>query len=237
MTAANNSAKPGPMTFNGTDFSIKLAETPDELRAAQKLRYRVFVQECGAKSNHSTRDTGLECDAYDANFDHLILQDKGLPPDDNVVGTYRLLRSDKATKTCGFYSANEFDLGKISGCGRKSVELGRSCVDARYRNGVAMHLLWNGLADYVTRHDIEILFGVASFHGTNPQAIAHGLSYLHHNCLAPDDLRATAYGGNAITMDVLPNEIIDRAVGVAANSTADKIIPAPWRQSGGRRIY
>ena len=30
-----------------------------------------------------------------------------------------------------------------------------------------MYHLWNGLADYVAEHGIEILFGVASFHGTD----------------------------------------------------------------------
>lgn len=198
------------MISSDTNFAIKLAETPKEIRAAYRLRYRVFVQELGAGTNDAADRVGEECDAYDAHFDHLILQDKTLPADDNVIGVYRLLRSDMARKGLGFYSAGEFRLDKISNCGRKSVELGRSCVDARYRNGVAMHLLWSGLAQYVARHEIEILFGVASFHGTDPAVITHALSFLHHNYLATDALRVTAYGANAIAMDILPAKQIDR---------------------------
>ncbi len=198
------------MLSSETDFFIKLAETSEEKRAAQRLRYRVFVQELGASTSDMSDQLGVEYDAYDTYSDHLILQDKTLPVHDNVVGVYRLLRGDIAMDGPGFYSAGEFQLDKITDCGRKSVELGRSCVDARYRNGVAMHLLWNGLAEYVTRYKIEILFGVASFHGTDPAVIAHALSFLHHNYLASDELCATAYGENAIAMDIISPKETDR---------------------------
>jgi putative hemolysin len=51
-----------------------------------------------------------------------------------------------------------------------------------------MHL-WNGLADYIAAHGIEVMFGVASFHGTDPARIAGPLSLLHHRHLAPRDVR------------------------------------------------
>jgi len=198
------------MTSDGTKFSIKLAETGEEMLATQRLRYRVFVEELGGTTDRARAKQGVERDEYDAYYDHLILQDNTLPKAENVVGVYRLLRSDAQTGGAGFYSAGEFCLDRIKSSGRKSVELGRSCVDARYRNGVGMHLLWNGLADYVSRHDIEILFGVASFHGTDVQAISHALSYLHHTYPAPADLRVAAVGGNAVAMDILPYDKIDK---------------------------
>lgn len=198
------------MTPNAPEFSIKLAKTSEEIVAAQKLRYRVFVEELGARVDPECSQTGIEADEFDEYFDHLILQDRSLPQGDDVVGVYRLLRNDVAAKGLGFYSAGEFQLDKIVKCGRKSVELGRSCVDKRYRNGAAMHFLWKGLADYVAAHDIELLFGVASFHGTDRQAIAQALSYLHHNHLAPDDLRVAAQGSNAVELDILPTSKIDR---------------------------
>lgn len=198
------------MIPKSTEFSIKLAETPDEKRAAQRLRYRVFVEELGAKTDPNSAALGIERDVYDDHFNHLILQDKTLPDTDNVVGVYRLLLGEDEGKGLGFYSADEFQLDKIIGCGRKTVELGRSCVDPRYRGGLAMHLLWNGLADHVSEHRIEVLFGVASFPGTDAGAIAHGLSYLHHKHLAPLDLRVAAHGKNAISMDILSEKETDR---------------------------
>ncbi|KAB7610518.1 GNAT family N-acetyltransferase [Amylibacter sp. SFDW26] len=198
------------MKHDSAEFSIKLAETSIEMQAAQKLRYRVFVKELGGVVDPDYAKDGLECDAFDAHVDHLILQDKTLPETDNVIGVYRLLRGDVASKGIGFYSASEFHLDKIIQSDRKSLELGRSCVDKRYRGGAAMHLLWSALADYVAAHKIEILFGVASFHGTNPNDIAHALSFLHHNYLAPDDLCVSAYGNDAISIDLLAIEDINR---------------------------
>ena len=48
-----------------------------------------------------------------------------------------------------------------------------------------MYVLWQALADYVIERDIEILFGVASFHGTKIADIAAPLSMLYHRHLAP----------------------------------------------------
>lgn len=202
------------MMNQSTEFSIKLATSPEERLAAQRLRYRVFVEELGAATDSISDDLKVERDDYDAYFDHLILQDKSLPKENDVIGSYRLLRNDVAKTATGFYSASEFDLNKITTSGRKSVELGRSCVDARYRNGMAMHLLWKGVADYVLTHDIEVMFGVASFQNTDPNAIAHALSFLHHTYLSPEDLRVCAYGDAAIDIDMLAADEVDRRLAV-----------------------
>ena len=198
------------MKHDSANFSIKLAETSTEMEAAQKLRHRVFVEELGGKADPKYATHNMERDAFDAYVDHLIVQDKTLPETDNVIGAYRLLRGDVANQGIGYYSASEFELGKIVQSGRKSLELGRSCVDKRYRGGVVMHLLWSALADYVAQHKIEILFGVASFHGTKSDDFAHALSFLHHNYLAPDDLCVSAYGDSAIAIDILAREEISR---------------------------
>jgi putative hemolysin len=88
------------------------------------------------------------------------------------------------------------------------MELGRSCVHPDYRGGTAMFHLWTALADYVAAHGIEILFGVASFHGTDPQALAAPLSLLHHRHLAPPELRVRARAFQP--MDLMPEAAIDR---------------------------
>lgn len=190
---------------------VKLAQDEDELRAAQRLRYRVFVEEMGADADEEGRRLRLERDRFDPFFEHLILIDRTIADRmENVVGVYRLLRSEVAIGGCGFYSGSEYDLAKIEHCGRKSVELGRSCVDRAYRGGAAMPLLWQGLADYVLGRGIDILFGVASFHGRDPRAFSQALSYLHHYHLAPEDLRVAARPDHAQSMDLMPATEIDR---------------------------
>ncbi len=190
------------------DFHVKLASSEEELRAAQALRYRVFVEELGGDGPLVDHDARLERDRFDPYYDHLLLLDPNRSG--AVVGVYRLLRDDQAAKVGQFYSEDEYDLSLLKSSGRRLMELGRSCLDAEYRGGAAMFHLWNGLARYVADHGIEILFGVASFHGTDPEPLAQPLSLLHHRHLAPDPLRVWAKAPHYQTLDLIPEDKLDR---------------------------
>ncbi len=194
------------MSQTEPQFHVKLAETKEELEAAQRLRYRVFVQELGGDGPLVDHDAGLETDRFDAHFDHLIL--KTNKDQDEVVGVYRLLRDDQASVIGQFYSEDEYDLSPLQSSGRKLMELGRSCLDPRYRGGMAMYHIWNGLSQYIMDHKVEILFGVASFHGTDVETLAHPLSLLHHRHLAPENLRVRSK--NFQPMDLVPEVELDR---------------------------
>ncbi|MGC9418386.1 MAG: GNAT family N-acetyltransferase [Rhodovulum sp.] len=193
-------------------FELRLAETEADLQAAQRLRYAVFVEELGGDGPLVDHAARLERDAFDPHYDHLILVDKRLDEAglNHVVGVYRLLPSERAVSLGRFYSEDEYDLGVLKRSGRRLLELGRSCVHRDYRGGTALYHLWNGLADYVLDRGIEVLFGVASFHGTDVDALAEPLSYLHHRFLAPRRLRVRAVEGHFQPMDLMPVERIDR---------------------------
>ncbi len=198
----------GQMQLDASRFDIRLAESDAEVAAAQRLRYRVFVEEMGAPAADADHALRLEKDQFDAYFDHLIMIDRHRDtpdPLDRVVGVYRLLPGERARSAGGFYGAGEYDLTPLEIQPRKTLELGRSCVAAEYRGSAAMHLMWTALAQYVTERGIEILFGVASFHGTDPGAIAPALSYLHQRHLAPPDLRVRAQPEGFVAMDRLPD--------------------------------
>lgn len=193
------------MQDRAPEFSVRIAESEADLQAAQALRYEVFVRELGSGGDMVDHDAGLERDRFDPFFDHMLVTDEtaGL-----VVGVYRLLRDDQAAKIGQFYSEDEYDLTALKSSGRKLLELGRSCLHADYRGGTAMFHLWSGLADYVEAHGIEVLFGVASFHGTDPQSLANPLAMLHHNHLAPTELRVRSKTFQ--NMDLVDRADLDR---------------------------
>jgi putative hemolysin len=199
--------------------------------AAQRLRYQVFVEELGGDGPLVDHDRRLERDRFDPFFDHLVLVDDRRDPGslDHVIGVYRVMRDDQARAGEGFYSAGEYDLTPLEASGRRLLELGRSCVHPDYRGGSAMLHLWTGLADYVRDHGIEILFGVASYPGTDTAALAQPLSYLHHHHLAPPPLRVQATGANRTRMDLLPPDAIDRP---AAMKATPALIKAYLRLGG-----
>lgn len=193
-------------------FTLRLARDSRDLTAAQRLRYRIFVEELGADGPMVDHEARLERDAFDEIFDHLLLIDsrRDSAALDDVVGVYRLLPGAKLSVGQQFYSESEFDLTALRASGREMLELGRSCVHPDYRGGSAMLLLWNSLADYVLARGIEVMFGSASFHGTDIDALAQPLAYLHHTHLAPEALRVRAIGLDAQRMDLVPVEDLDR---------------------------
>ena len=187
------------------DFQVRLAQTEADVQAAQRLRYDVFVRELGGGGPMVDHAAGLERDRFDPYFDHLLLTDRR---SGKLAGVYRVMRGDMAARAGGFYSAAEYDLAPLVQSGRKLLELGRSCLDPAYRGGTAMHHLWAALAGYVAEHEIEVLFGVASFHGTDTAALAEPLSLLHHRHLAPPELRVRAR--DYAPMDLIPEPELDR---------------------------
>lgn len=193
-------------------FDIRIATCERDLRAAQRLRYRVFVEELGGDGALVDHENRFERDEFDAVVDHLCLIDKRRSAEDldHVVGVYRLLPGMRAAEFGRFYCDGEYDLTPLHQSGRNLLELGRSCVDPACRGGSGMFLLWNALADYVLDLGIDVLFGVASFHGTDIQTLAPSLSWLHHNHLAPEGLRPVARSEGFQPMDLIPPERIDR---------------------------
>lgn len=206
------------MPAEESPYSVRLATSPQDVTAAQRLRYQVFVAELGGDGPLVDHAAGLERDAFDPFFDHLVLVDRRIDPEtlSHVIGAYRVLPCDRREAAGRFYSEGEYDLGPLLASGRRLLELGRSCVHAEHRGGTAMFHLWNGLADYVLNREIEILFGVASFHGTDPDALAEPLSYLHHHHLAPPQMRVRALPPHRQEMDLIPRDRLDRKAAMAA---------------------
>jgi len=198
------------MHAHQSEFELRLAESEDDLRHAQRLRYRVFVQELGGDGPLVDHAAGLEKDRFDPFYDHLLLIDPAEQRDGGVIGVYRLLREDQAAQAGKFYSEDEYDLSALKASGRKLLELGRSCLAPKYRGSAAMMHLWRGLADYVAEHDIEVLFGVASFHGTDIEALKEPLAFLHHRHLAPPELRVRALQAHFQSMDLVAEADLDR---------------------------
>ena len=218
-----SSAKPQRPKANGSAtedsvYSLRLARDLRDLRAAQHLRYQVFVRELGAAGPLVDHSAELERDEFDPHVDHLLLIDNRADPATlaDVVGVYRLLPPDRLALTGGYYCASEFDLTPLMISGRRLLELGRSCVHPDHRGGAAMYLLWQGLANYVLERGIEVLFGAASFHGTQAEPLVQPLAWLHHHHLAPEALRVQPLAEGRQPMDLISLAALNRAAAMAA---------------------
>ena len=185
-----------PSTFaTSGKLVVRLAESPAEIAAAQALRYRVFYEEMRALPSAEMLARRQDFDSFDPVCDHLLVVDADRPTGEEVVGTYRLIRQEIARAHGGFYSSSEYDLSPLTdnNPGARFLELGRSCVDPAYRSNATIQLLWRGITGYVLAHRIDFMFGCGSLSGVDAEGLALPLSYLHHEFLAPPELRVRAH--------------------------------------------
>lgn len=193
-------------------LEVRLADTPEAVRAAQRLRYKVFYDEMQARPTPQMKADQRDFDRFDEFCDHMLVIDHEARPGEGVVGTYRCLRQEIAEANGGFYTQDEYDLQELIdrlGPDMQFLELGRSCVHADYRTKPMIELLWLGIMSYVNFYGLDVMVGCASLHGTDPDALSLPLSYLHHNFLAPEAWRAKARANRYVPMDRLPKDKID----------------------------
>lgn len=214
--SARAKAGAGPVSFaRKGSLEVRLAASAREIDAAQALRYRVFYEEMSARPDAETRATKRDRDRFDEFCDHLLVFDHALAegaegedlPLDAVVGCYRLLRQEVAERHGGFYTASEYDIAPLLarvGGDLRFLELGRSCVLPPYRNKPTVELLWRGIAQYVAMHNLDVMFGCASFEGTNPAELALPLSYLHHFHMTPPEWYVRALPERYVEMNLIP---------------------------------
>jgi putative hemolysin len=170
-------------------LSVALARTPDEVRACQRLRYKIFAQEMGAEleSDQHEETQGLDIDAYDKDSKHLLVRDTR---SGTIVGTTRLIAASHRHEQVSFYSQSEFDLGNVLRLPGRFMEVGRTCIHADYRNGSTIAVLWQGLARMMVVHDVDYLIGCASIPlddgGASAAAIMQRIREKH---FAPAELR------------------------------------------------
>lgn len=187
------------------DLEVRLGRSRRDIVKAQRLRYHVFYEEMAAKADPVTAMRRRDHDAYDSICDHLLVVDHAGGDHAHgwragrkapIVGTYRVLRQDVAERRQGFYSQSEYDIAPLISAKSpdyRFMELGRSCVLKPYRNKRSVELLWHGLWTYVREHNIDVMIGCASFPGTDPDAHARALSFLHHHARAPETWRCVAH--------------------------------------------
>ena len=175
-------------------FDVSWARDLADVRAAQRLRYRVFADEMGARLPCAAGGpVGHDIDRFDAFCEHLLVRTvsaHGEPPE--VIGTYRVLTPSAARRAGGLYTDTEFDLERVRPLLGRAVELGRSCVHPDWRSGGVVMALWGALGTFMLAHDLDTMVGCASVSLQDGGHSAASLwARLRHTNLAPLEWQAT----------------------------------------------
>lgn len=167
-------------------YLVRLAESDEDLKNTQALRYRVFNLELG-EGLSSSEETQLDADKYDSQCDHLLVIDR---KDKDIIGTYRMQTYDNAQKHEGLYTSDEFDLTNIpQKIFQQSVEVGRACIERNHRNGRVLYLLWRGLAKYLSMTGSRYLFGCCSLTSQDQREAWVVMDYLRQKDYLHEDIK------------------------------------------------
>lgn len=140
----------------GPRYSLVLTTDPDDIRAAQRLRYDVFSSEPGFELHNDDR---IDADRFDEFCDHLIVRDDR---SGEVVGCYRMLPPPGAIAAGGLYSATEFNIAALDVLRPSLVEMGRAVVHNDHRNGAVVLMMWTGILSYLDRSGYDYVAGCVS---------------------------------------------------------------------------
>ena len=176
-----SSPQTGPVLGRLGSLEVRIARNNMEMDGAYDVRRRVFLED-----GH-----GSDTDRFDTYCDHLVVVDTG---ENRVVGTYRLINRDAAQAVGSWYSETEFDLAPMMQAHPKLsfLEFGRSCILYEFRSKRTLELLWHGSWAWVVQNRHDVMFGCASFEGTDPKAHREALSFLHHNARGRDGWQVRA---------------------------------------------
>lgn len=161
-----------PVLATTSLFSVRLAQSPQDLLDCQRLRYLVFNVELREGLWTSDRD-GLDIDPFDRFCDHLMVRELA---SGKLVGTYRLQTGRSARRNLGYYCNQLFDFSVYEPIRPQLLELGRACVHVDFRNSMVLHALWKGIALYATRIGSRYLVGCNSI---SSQDEDYGLALYH----------------------------------------------------------
>ncbi len=180
----------------GPSYRLRLAESAQDLHAAQALRFLVFnmeLQEGLARSFASC----LDMDEFDAVCDHLLVEDSHTG---EIVGTYRLQTGESAGSHHGYYSAREFDFSPFESERTQMLELGRACIHQEHRSYTVLSLLWRGIGQYASRHGTRYLIGCSSLTSQDAGVGASTWQRLHDH-LAPPQWRTLPMPEHVCALD------------------------------------
>lgn len=169
-------------------YRVRIAETADDVRAAQRLRWLCFIgQRAPAASDAGNVATSgnndvLDADDHDAACVHMLVehQQTGV-----LVACFRLLHLSGGAEIGRSYAARYYNLAALADYAGPMVELGRFCVHPAYGDPDILRVAWAALARYVDAKGVGMLFGCSSFTGTDTARYQDSFAVLRERHLAP----------------------------------------------------
>lgn len=152
-------------------YVTRLAETPEDIRAAQNLRHLSF---------YGTE--GRDADAFDSICTHFLVEESKTG---RLVCCFRVLPLTGGGEIRRSYSAQFYELSALENFPGPMVEMGRFCIHPDIKDPDILRVAWGAMTKFVDENGIEMLFGCSSFHGTDEAEYLDAFAMLKERHLAP----------------------------------------------------
>lgn len=161
-------------------YTARLAETPADIEAAQRLRHLAFIELRGVAA---ARPGGLDADGLDPVCEHMLVEERRTG---RLVCCFRLLPLGSGAEIDRSYSAQFYDLAALHDFAAPMMEMGRFCIHPDWRGDPnVIRAAWSAMATHVAERGVELLFGCSSFDGTEAEAYMEAFTLLKSRHLAP----------------------------------------------------
>lgn len=170
-------------------YTARLARGTKDIEMAQTLRGRAFGRQSDGR--------WLDKDPFDARCDHVLIEDH---QSGRLVCCFRFLPLASGAEINSCYSAQFYDLKRLAAFNQPMVEMGRFCVDTTVSDPDILRIAWAAMTDYVDRNGVELLFGCASFSGTDPKVYSDAFDLLNSRYLVPDHWRPEVKSPDVVSL-------------------------------------
>jgi len=160
-------------------YRVRIAQCPRDIRRAQSLRYKTFLEPIGSVGAKGA----IDGDRFDASCLHVLIEDI---KKEKLVGCFRLLPLSDGSEIEKTYSAQYYDLSALHKFKAPMAELGRFSIDSDSADPDVLRIAWGAMTHLVDQTGVKMLFGCSSFKGVEAQNYQDAFAYLKARHLAPD---------------------------------------------------
>lgn len=155
-------------------YKARFTRRSGDILSAQRLRKLAFMG--------TADDGGVDCDKFDDICTHVLVEDRATK---TLVCCFRLLPLPNGEAIGRTYSAQFYELSRLTAFRAPMVEMGRFCVHPAWQDADILRVAWGAMTRFVDEHGVEMLFGCSSFHGTDADTYTDVFAMLKERHLAP----------------------------------------------------
>ncbi|MAP00480.1 MAG: hypothetical protein CML35_01735 [Rhodobacteraceae bacterium] len=153
-------------------YRIEFGSSHASRLKAQKFRQRVF----------KNSESGLDEDEFDEVSDHCLIYDRN--KDGKLVLVFRSRNYSSMKEILNSYSAQYYDLTKLTDLAFTPMEIGRLCVDKEASDPFLLLHAFKYLVSLISSVRTDFIFGCTSFIGADNPNNLNSFRFLKNNQLA-----------------------------------------------------